>query len=797
MIKLNLILNYKVYCSMAMIMFLTALTCRGYCTTGSVLDNASDSIYLEAESGAVEAPMAVFGNEQASGGQYVMAPAGNESTGVPPAMGKVSLTVSLNAGTYKIWGRVITPTGSNDSFWISVNGENPYRWNSIGDHINWSWQPVHDSDNGEQIISWELEAGEHTIDFYYRESQAQLDEVYISRFDDTPTKGDSDVATTIYVSQQLGNDSNNGLSEQSPIKTLHQAYQMARSMRDDVANFQILLRGGETYTDFQPIFGLDEGGGPSYFAFVWNINRRLTLSTYGPDEKAHLLGGAHKHEGGPTQGVLVINPSTQDVLIENLFFEMWQEGALMVFETEDVHIRNIKINKIGTYYFPGEQTPRGSSFPYTAGVVYPKNSTRILMEDIVMTNCHNVFDDVSGLHGFYGTRLNHSEIRNCYLKNVSGSPFKFRRSPANNVYVHDNECYYTGHTTFESSWDQPGFLRYSGDAGGNCPFALTFENNVFHYPFCWSENGEDCTTTETILCSVSNTGSCGEDACTNPERVKWIDNNIIYTWAPGSTEAIPEIPPNFSGVGDTESSILLSWYDINLNETAYVVEKKVNDQYVELVRLPPNSIRYRDQNLNSETSFEYRVYAENVLGKSDYTQTIMATTKVPNRAPNPDFTTSATEGTLPLTVRFDASTSSDPDGDSFLYAWTIDGAFVGNRDTLSYVFEDAGVYTVTLILEDQLTTSQKSVEIKVNQPLNAEMNFQELKVFPNPTNGTFFIKGLPKGTTLKAYNLLGKRISLFGPLNSKRESYVLSKGIYFIKFFNQDAQIASRKLIVR
>lgn len=216
------------------------------------------------------------------------------------------------------------------------------------------------------------------------------------------------------------------------------------------------------------------------------------------------------------QAILIISPSTQEVLIENLFFEMWEVGTIMLFETEDVTIRNIKIDKIGPYFFPDEQ----AEGVYAAGVVYPKNSTRVLIENIVMTNCHNNYSSVGALHGFYCTRLNHSEIRNCYLKNVSGSAFKFRRSPANNVYVHDNECYYTGVSTQTPDQVQFGFVRYSGDKGEGCPYALTIENNIFYYPYCWSEYGEDCRTAKAVKYSISNVKVCGEDACEDPANIK-------------------------------------------------------------------------------------------------------------------------------------------------------------------------------------------------------------------------------------------------------------------------------------
>lgn len=332
---------------------------------------------------------------------------------------------------------------------------------------------------------------------------------------------------TIYVSQESGIDEDNeGAEMDKPIRTLTRAYDIASRSQDDVKEYEILLKGGETYDAFSPVEVSLYSNDTHTYAFVWNIDRKLTISTYGSKEKARLYGGKHTHEGGPTQAILVISPSTQEVLIEHLFFEMWEIGTIMLFETEDVVIRDIKIDKVGPYYFPDEEVEG----VYCAGVVYPKNSTRVLIEDVVMTNCHNNVEELGALHGFYCTRLNHAEIRNCYLNNVSGSPFKFRRSQAHDVYVHDNECYYTGVSTQTPDQVQFGFVRYSGDEEEGCPSALIFENNIFHYPYCWRENGEDCTSAEAVKCSISNTKVCGEDACEDPENIKWINNSFIFGW---------------------------------------------------------------------------------------------------------------------------------------------------------------------------------------------------------------------------------------------------------------------------
>ncbi|WP_461032473.1 PQQ-dependent sugar dehydrogenase [Streptomyces mayteni] len=73
-----------------------------------------------------------------------------------------------------------------------------------------------------------------------------------------------------------------------------------------------------------------------------------------------------------------------------------------------------------------------------------------------------------------------------------------------------------------------------------------------------------------------------------------------------------------------------------------------------------------------------------------------------NRTPLAVATASADSGTLPLTVEFDASGSSDPEGDALEYAWDLDGD--GTTDatgpTASHTYTTAGEFRPALTVTD-------------------------------------------------------------------------------------------------
>jgi PKD repeat protein len=97
-----------------------------------------------------------------------------------------------------------------------------------------------------------------------------------------------------------------------------------------------------------------------------------------------------------------------------------------------------------------------------------------------------------------------------------------------------------------------------------------------------------------------------------------------------------------------------------------------------------------------------------------------ASTAPVNQAPVARATATPTSGTAPLTVAFDGSTSSDPDGSIVSYAWSFGDGGSATGATASRTYQAAGSYTAGLTVTDnQGATHSTTVAITVNPGASA------------------------------------------------------------------------------
>lgn len=104
-----------------------------------------------------------------------------------------------------------------------------------------------------------------------------------------------------------------------------------------------------------------------------------------------------------------------------------------------------------------------------------------------------------------------------------------------------------------------------------------------------------------------------------------------------------------------------------------------------------------------------------------------------NGKPTAKITSNTTQGMVPLAVAFDASGSTDPDGDVLSYSWDFGNGDTAVGVTTSYEFKDVGDQIVTLTVSDgNGKTDIATTTIKVLSPaISVEANF-----VATPVSGT-------------------------------------------------------------
>jgi len=147
--------------------------------------------WLEAEAAdSITAPMQIYNDPKASGGQYIGTPGDSgDETENPPVYGVASYNFSVPEGKYKVLVHVII-NGGADSFWVRIPGAacDPgtygntdwVKFNVIDKGDTWHWDEVHSDSHNKQVVKFTVSAGTHTLEIARRDAGALLDCILIT-----------------------------------------------------------------------------------------------------------------------------------------------------------------------------------------------------------------------------------------------------------------------------------------------------------------------------------------------------------------------------------------------------------------------------------------------------------------------------------------------------------------------------------------------------------------------------------------------------------------------------------------
>ncbi|MFP3953129.1 MAG: PKD domain-containing protein [Candidatus Acetothermia bacterium] len=107
-----------------------------------------------------------------------------------------------------------------------------------------------------------------------------------------------------------------------------------------------------------------------------------------------------------------------------------------------------------------------------------------------------------------------------------------------------------------------------------------------------------------------------------------------------------------------------------------------------------------------------------------------------NETPTASFSANPNSGEAPLEVSFDASSSNDPDGSIVGYSWHFGDGSEGNGTTIEHTYNEAGDYTVDLIIADDGGKSDSTTStIEVSSGNNPSNDSPTASFTANSTSG--------------------------------------------------------------
>jgi len=197
--------HVSIYSLLLFILILTSYSSKLFAQ--KIVEEANHGVvklWVEAEAGSIDTPMIVHDSNGASGGQYIEVRSGNNNIEVAPdGLAYYKFNIK-NAGTYKIWGRVGVDMHDEDAFWVKMDDEKWALWKGIEVGCNWHWDEVHDTQENDQVMTYDLKAGSHTLALTYGMDQTRLDKWLITNdLEYIPTEPGSHVEASINSSPKM------------------------------------------------------------------------------------------------------------------------------------------------------------------------------------------------------------------------------------------------------------------------------------------------------------------------------------------------------------------------------------------------------------------------------------------------------------------------------------------------------------------------------------------------------------------------------------------------------------------
>ncbi len=200
--------------------------------------------------------------------------------------------------------------------------------------------------------------------------------------------------------------------------------------------------------------------------------------------------------------------------------------------------------------------------------------------------------------------------------------------------------------------------------------------------------------------SISATNSAPQVAITSPANLSTFTPGVPLVLAAAASDPEDGVPPAFH------------WEIQRLENGALVPAVFVWDG-----RFPPAYVVPAPASPGDHVSYVVKLTVTDLVGRTAADQVRVVPAAPPaNQPPVASFTRSPSSGVVPLAVSFDASTSSDPDGDYLLYHWSFGDGATATGPIASHSYTSVASHTATLTVTDAVGASAQASAIVTTSP---------------------------------------------------------------------------------
>ncbi|QLE02214.1 fibronectin type III domain-containing protein [Galbibacter sp. BG1] len=233
---------------------------------------------------------------------------------------------------------------------------------------------------------------------------------------------------------------------------------------------------------------------------------------------------------------------------------------------------------------------------------------------------------------------------------------------------------------------------------------------------------------------------------------------------------VPLAPTDLIATASSTEQIDIKWKDIATTEANYVVERKTDGEFEKIASLDANTTTFSDIGLLPETEYTYRIYAKNVIGKSDYSNTASATTLTEGGIAYNNFSIESIGETCPNKENGEIVIKTKK---SFNYKTTIAGMNYTFTDSLSVGNLAPGNYDFCISVEEEDFSQCYMLEIEEGEILDAQatLGIAKNSISINVEKGTAPFNVMINGK--KAFSTSAKTFLV--PVNPGDQVEVLSK----------------------